>query len=183
MRIMRSRYLAIVLLPLAAAVTLGAEKAPKPAAAPPAADQTLSFPAQVEQVVVDVVVTDKKGNAVRGLKPEDMTVLEDGVPQSVVSFEAIQLPDQPTAAAVPPPPRPRVSVNTLAGGAAGADVRDHLRRHAPHALAGEQGEGRGGELPGEGRARGRPRDARLDGGRDVVDGPHDEWPRGAARLA
>ncbi len=110
MRIMKSRYLAIVLLPLSAALTLGAQKAPKPKAAPPApADQTLSFPAQVEQVVVDVVVTDKKGNSVRGLKREDMNVLEDGTPQSVVSFEAIQLPDQPPAA---PPPRPRVSVNS-----------------------------------------------------------------------
>ncbi len=110
MRIMKIRNLALVLLPLAAAVTLWAEKNPKPAAVPPAAEAALSFPAQVEQVVVDVVVTDKKGNTVRGLVPEDMTVLEDGVPQEVVSFEAIQLPDQPSSA--PPPPRPRVSVNT-----------------------------------------------------------------------
>jgi VWFA-related protein len=106
---MRNRYLAVVLLPLSAAVTLGAQKAPKPTAAPTAAaDQTLSFPTQVEQVVVDVVVTDKKGNALGGLKRGDMTVLEDGVPQTIVSFDAIQLPDQPPAA---PPPRPRVSVN------------------------------------------------------------------------
>jgi VWFA-related protein len=109
MRIMRSSSLALVLLPLATAATLGAEKKPaKPAAAP--AEQTLSFPAQVEQVVVDVVVTDKKMQSVRGLKQEDMTVLEDGVPQTVVSFEAIQLPDLPASAA--PPPRPRVSVNS-----------------------------------------------------------------------
>ena len=181
MRIMRSRYVALVLLPLAAAVALGAEKKPKPAAAPPATEQTLSFPAQVEQVVVDVVVTDKKGNAVRGLKPEDMTVLEDGVPQAVVSFEAIELPDQPSARRRTP--RPRVSVNTSPVEQRGRTLRDRLRRHAPDALAGEPGQGRRGELPGEGRARGRPRDARLDGGRDVVDGPHDERPRGAARLA
>ncbi len=108
MRIMRNRYLAVALLPLTAAVALGAQKPPKPAAAPPEA--TLTFPAQVEQVVVDVVVTDKKGNAIRGLKAEDMTILEDGTPQQVVSFEAIELPPQPSSA--PPPPRPRVSVNT-----------------------------------------------------------------------
>src|SRR5512143_3029104 len=110
MRIMRSRYLVLALLPLAAAITLGADKPPKPAAPPAAPEPTLTFPAQVEQVVVDAVVTDKKGNAIRGLKAGDMTVLEDGVPQDVVSFEAIELPPQPSNA--PPPPRPRVSVNT-----------------------------------------------------------------------
>lgn len=108
MRIMRSRYLAFAFLLLAAAGVLAADK-PKPAA-PAVPEQTLSFPAQVEQVVVDVVVTDKKGNAVRGLAAGDMTVLEDGVPQDVVSFEAVELPAQPSTA--PAPPRPRVSVNT-----------------------------------------------------------------------
>ena len=39
---------------------------------------------------MDVVVTDKKGNAIRGLKQEDLTVTEDGVPQTIVSFEAVR---------------------------------------------------------------------------------------------
>ncbi len=107
---MKNSYLAVLLLPLSALLMLGAEKAPKSdQPSPPEAAPTLSFPTRVEQVVVDVVVTDKTGNAVRGLKPEDMTVLEDGQPQNVVSFEAIELPEKPPAA---PPPRPRVSVNT-----------------------------------------------------------------------
>ncbi len=83
----------------------------RPAQAGPAAasGQTPSFAAGIEQVVVDVVVTDKKGNPIRGLKKEDMTVTEDGVAQTIASFEAITLPDKPSAAAPPPP---RVSINT-----------------------------------------------------------------------
>jgi VWFA-related protein len=67
------------------------------------------FPAQIEQVTVDAVVADKKGNPITGLTAADFTVLEDGVPQTVVNFEAVQLPTTPAAT---PPPKPRVSSNT-----------------------------------------------------------------------
>jgi VWFA-related protein len=78
-----------------------------------------TFPAEIEQVIVDVVVTDKDGMPVRGLALEDFNVSEDGVRQGIVSFEAIELPApvevEPEAEAEPeaegPPPR-RVSVNT-----------------------------------------------------------------------
>ena len=114
---MKRSHFAPVVLVLASAAALVAQEAQKPAAPPaaptaPAAAQEAApptFPAQVEQVIVDVVVTDKKGNAIRGLKQDDLTVIEDGAPQAVVSFEAVQLPDQPSEA---PPPPPRVSVNT-----------------------------------------------------------------------
>ncbi len=111
----RSRHVAPVVLMLASAAALLAQDAAKPAAPPAAAAAAAqeapppTFPAQVEQVIVDLVVTDKKGNAIRGLKQQDLTVLEDGTPQSVVSFEAVVLPDQPSEA---PPPPPRVTVNT-----------------------------------------------------------------------
>ena len=68
-----------------------------------------TFPAQLEQVTVDVVVTDGKGNPIPGLRQEDLQVLEDGVPQTVVSFEAFSVP---AAAAEKPAPLPRVSTNT-----------------------------------------------------------------------
>src|SRR6185295_4211358 len=68
-----------------------------------------TFPAQVEQVTVDVVVTDKKGSPVPGLKKEDLEVYENGVPQTIVSFDAIEVPAAPAAK---PAPRPRVSINT-----------------------------------------------------------------------
>jgi len=68
-----------------------------------------TFPAQVEQVTVDVVVTDKKGEPVAGLKKEDLEVYENGAPQAIVSFDAVAVPDAPVGT---PAPRPRVSTNT-----------------------------------------------------------------------
>jgi hypothetical protein len=116
---MRQRPIVPALLALLSAAALVAQEAqkpapaeaPKPATQAPAspAETPPTFPAQVEQVIVDLVVTDKKGTPIRGLKREDLAVTEDGVLQSVVSFEAVELPDQPSE--VPPPP-PRVSVNT-----------------------------------------------------------------------
>jgi VWFA-related protein len=43
----------------------------------------------VEVVSVDVLVLDEHGNPVRGLAQEDFTVKEDGVVQTVTSFEAV----------------------------------------------------------------------------------------------
>ena len=106
---MRTSQVAPAVLVLAAAALLGAQEAQKPAAPPPS--ETPTFPAQVEQVIVDVVVTDKKGNPIKGLTKDDMTVAEDGAPQQVVSFEAVQVPAAPSQT---PPPPPIVSVNTTA---------------------------------------------------------------------
>jgi VWFA-related protein len=76
--------------------------------APSASGQASEFPAQVEQVVVDVVVTDNRGNPIRDLATGDFTVLEDGKPQKIASFDAIQVPPQPSTT---PPPKPAVSTN------------------------------------------------------------------------
>ena len=40
----------------------------------------------VQQVLVPVIVTDKKGHHVTGLKASDFRILEDGVPQEIASF-------------------------------------------------------------------------------------------------
>jgi VWFA-related protein len=93
------------LAPLAAALLLA--QAPRPVW-PQAQAQTPTFPGQVEQVVVDVVVADAKGNPIRGLAKADFEILEDGVPQTITSFDAVEVP---AAAAAPPGPRPRVSTN------------------------------------------------------------------------
>ena len=75
-----------------------------------------SFPSNVELVTVDVVVTDKQGNPVIGLDRSDFTLAEEGVAQTIASFEAVTGRDEP-----PPPPttplNPRVSTNS------GAPVR------------------------------------------------------------
>jgi VWFA-related protein len=93
------------ILPAALSATLLAQEA-APRTATPAADAQASppsFTTEVEQVVVDVVVTDKKGTPVSGLTRDDMIVTEDGIPQKIVSFDAIALPDQPSPQAPPPP--------------------------------------------------------------------------------
>ena len=70
---------------------------------------------------LDVVVTDKHGTPVRGLKREDFEVRENGAPQSVTNFSEFdqssavaQAEGGPAAAAQPvpetPPPRKIVSV-------------------------------------------------------------------------
>ena len=42
----------------------------------------------VRQVLLDVVVTDRKNHPVRGLRPEGFSILENGEPQQILSFEA-----------------------------------------------------------------------------------------------
>jgi VWFA-related protein len=46
-----------------------------------------TFRTTSELVLVNVTVRDKSGNFLRGLKPEDFTILEDNKPQKVVSFD------------------------------------------------------------------------------------------------
>ena len=70
-----------------------------------------AFPSRVEVVTLDVVVVDKQGRAVRGLAAADFTVFEDGRPQVVVAFEAVDLKAGPAAvpAAGLPGPAPTTS--------------------------------------------------------------------------
>jgi VWFA-related protein len=67
-----------------------------------------TFPARVEQVTVDVVVADKKGGAITGLRQEDLEVYENGVRQTIVSFDAVEVAAAPAEAPVRPS---RVSTN------------------------------------------------------------------------
>jgi VWFA-related protein len=52
------------------------------------ATSTTVFKANVRRVVVDVVVTDSKGQPVPGLTKADFSVAEDGKPQQILSFDA-----------------------------------------------------------------------------------------------
>jgi VWFA-related protein len=78
----------------------------------PAQDKPPTFSTGVEMVVVDVVVTAKGGGPVPGLKREDFTVQENGVPQDIQTFDLVDVsagaPDEGEASE----PQPRVSVNT-----------------------------------------------------------------------
>jgi len=75
------------------------ERPPRPGGQAP------RFPAGVELVVVDAVVVDEAGRPVAGLSRDDFRVLEDGEPQAITSFEAVQIPG--ARAVLPAAPRPR----------------------------------------------------------------------------
>ena len=69
------------------------DQAPQPqpsqnqtAQAQPVHESATVMRATTRMVVVDVVATDRSGNPITDLKPEDFTVLEDGSPQQVRSF-------------------------------------------------------------------------------------------------
>lgn len=62
------------------------------------------FRTTVELVTTDVVVRDNTGQFIADLKQEDFEVLEDGVPQKVISFSLIHGGRSYNIAAPPPPP-------------------------------------------------------------------------------
>jgi VWFA-related protein len=106
-------------LVLASLLLLGAvrESAPPPAAAggTAAADPTYFESIDVDVVSVEVFVTDKHGNPVLGLRPQDFAVFEDGKPVAVTNFFSAaaagaagadrlsQAPAEPAAGAAPAP--------------------------------------------------------------------------------
>jgi VWFA-related protein len=69
--------------PLAFALCLALLSAQLPAQAP----RQYTFRALSELVLVNVTLRDRKGNLVRGLTADDFTVLEDGKPQRIASFD------------------------------------------------------------------------------------------------
>jgi VWFA-related protein len=87
---------------------------PPGARAQPPSGEAPRFPAAVEEVLVDVVVVDRDGAPVGGLTRDDFIVAEDGTPQAILSFEAVEV--APGAPRDPLAPRPTVSANPAAGG-------------------------------------------------------------------
>src|SRR5437868_15028235 len=83
-------------------------------------DNTTRFRVVVNLVQLNVAVTDNKGNYVQGLRPQDFAITEDGIPESIATFEEGNAPTtrllDETAAAQPPP--------GLQDAAAGPSLRD-----------------------------------------------------------
>lgn len=74
-----------MILALATAVPLFAQKKPdEPVPAP------LSINVDVHIIDVDVVVTDRRGNFVPGLKKEDFEILENGIPKTISNFYEVE---------------------------------------------------------------------------------------------
>ena len=102
---MRSRppalALAVGMMAIAAgAASLGTDEPARPP--PPRA--VPSFAAALDLILVDAVVTDRQGRPVEGLTAADFVVREDGVPQTLTSFEAVALAPPDRGAAQPPTP-------------------------------------------------------------------------------
>ena len=94
------------------AILLGAALLSSSLPAQEQADYT--FRVQSDLVLVNVTVKDKSGSIVRGLKPEDFTILEDNKPQKVVSFDvenidAVATQDLAQAKPLPGEPAPATS--------------------------------------------------------------------------
>jgi VWFA-related protein len=71
--------------------------------------QPPTFGREIELVRVDAVVTGRDGQPLRGLSREQFTLLDDGKPQPIDTFEAIDLPEP--SAETAPLARPRVATN------------------------------------------------------------------------
>jgi len=76
----------IVLLGLSAGLDFG--QAAQSNATANGAQATPTFRSSSRLVLVDVVVTDKAGQTVKGLKAADFTILEDGKTQPIRAFES-----------------------------------------------------------------------------------------------
>ena len=101
-----SRRRLFVLAPAALALAAGVD-AQETGRKPPVA----VFGAGVEAVTVDVVVLDGEGRPVKGLSGADFAVEEDGVPQALTGFRAVE----PAAAPAEPEVTPVVASNEDAG--------------------------------------------------------------------
>ena len=73
-----------------------------PATSPASSQSVATIQVTTRLVVLDVVVTDKQGHPVKGLKQSDFTLLADGVPQALASFTEHDASDQPPPPALPP---------------------------------------------------------------------------------
>lgn len=67
---------------------------PAPAEEAQADDQPPTFRAGINFVRVDVIVTDRQGNPVTDLAPEEFEIVEDNAPQTIETFRLIQLDGQ-----------------------------------------------------------------------------------------
>ena len=69
---------------------------------PPAPPQ---FKTGINLVEVDVIVTDRAGQPVKGLGRDDFEVFEDGKPVPIASFSPVDVPEAPADASIPAPDR------------------------------------------------------------------------------
>jgi len=78
---------------LTAALTgLALAQGQQPSRAPEQEPPAVTFKVEINYVEVDAIVTDARGDIVRGLTKDDFEVLEDGKPQTVSAFSLVDIP-------------------------------------------------------------------------------------------
>jgi len=100
---MLRRAAALLTVQIAVAASFAQQPSPATPPASPAAaasDSVTTISTVARQVVLDMVITDKNGRAVKGLKQSDITLKEDKVPQQLVQFSERDS-DSETAPAIP----------------------------------------------------------------------------------
>ena len=112
------------------------------AARPAWPQQQPAVKAGVEEVLLDLVVRDKKGKPVTDLKPEEITISDNGVKQTLTSFRLVRGSEalSATGASTPLDPLRQVRLVTLAfEPLAAPDQRKLARTAALDLVKGEQG--------------------------------------------
>lgn len=137
---MKSWKSSFALLTIAA---LSATLAPaQQSAAPAEASQTPTIKSTVDEVLLDVVVRDKKGRPIKDLKPEELTITDSGTKQSVTGFRLVQGTEAitQTGARTVLDPLRQIRLVTLAFEAMGEpDQRKIARKAAIDLVRGDQG--------------------------------------------
>jgi VWFA-related protein len=95
-------------------IALRAQQAPRPLQP--------TFQSGVDVVLIDVSVLDKARRPVRGLTTADFTILEDGKPQPIVAFTAVDLPVVPGAPGAQSAPAPASWMRDVPADAATNDI-------------------------------------------------------------
>jgi VWFA-related protein len=96
-----------------------------------AAEPTYFESIDVDVVSVEVFVTDKRGNPIPGLRPQDFTVLEDGKPVTVTNFfsaaAAVEQAPAPASVTAPAPEQAPTPVTAPAPAALATELPEEQR--------------------------------------------------------
>ena len=134
---MNQRMVLAALLPslIAAAAFAQAPQAPAQTA------QTPNIKANVDEVLLDVIVRDKKGRPIADLSPDDVTVLDNGSKQKITGFRLVQGEEAigNGGARTTLDPLRQLRLVTLAFEGMDVDQRAVARRAAIDLIKGEQG--------------------------------------------
>jgi VWFA-related protein len=110
--------------------------------APAAPSQTPTIKSNVDEVLLDIVVRDKKGKPINDLKPDDLTITDNGTKQNITSFRLVNGAEaiSHTGEVTKLDPMRQVRLVTLAFEAMGEpDQRLIARKAAIDLIKGDQG--------------------------------------------